>query len=248
MRSVPTTEHVLPDGARRARVLGWCVIAFAILFNIPFSVLGAIFDYPDILRQPAGVVLGRFSEGGSRLIVTWYAFGLSALALVPVAIGLSITPARLSEQPALAIGAALAGALAGVTQAIGLMRWVFAVPVLARHHADPAATAEARLIAAHQFDLLNAWGGVAIGEQIGQALTALFVLLLSLAYRREGARWTALAGFISAALITAGLGEGLALALGADGAVFSLCTIAGFLGLTAWLILSGVRLIRTGRA
>jgi hypothetical protein len=41
-----------------------------------------------------------------------------------------------------------------------------------------------------------------------------------------------------------GTGEGLALALGRDGAAFSTFTVAGFLGLTAWLIATGIGLLR----
>jgi len=226
------------------RLIGSGVIAFAILFNVPFSILGAMFDYPDILRQPAGEVLDRFAQGGASLVLTWYSFGLAALALVPVALALSITPSRLARFPALTIGAAIAGALAGVTQAIGLMRWVFAIPAIAAAHADPTATDQQRLIAEAQFSLLNAWGGVAIGEHIGQLLTALFVALLSVVLWREAARSTATLGQATALMIAIGTGEGLALALGCNGEVFSLLTIAGFLGLTAWLILCGIRLIR----
>ena len=98
--------------------------------------------------------------GGPGLILTWYAFGLTALAFVPVAVALSLTAPRLQRWPALAVGAAVAGALAGLTQAIGLMRWVFVIPGLARAHADARATPDARAAAERAFDLLNAYGGV----------------------------------------------------------------------------------------
>ena len=223
---------------------GIAAIAFAILFNIPFAILASIYEYPDILRRPAGEALDRFAAGGPFLVLTWYGFGLAALALVPLAIFLSITPGRIQNWPALAIGAALAGSLAGVTQAIGLLRWVFAIPAIAAAHANSSASAETRFVAERAFDLLNAWGGVAIGEHIGQMLTALFVLLLSWLQWREGARLTGAIGFATAAIITLGTGEGLSLALGKSGDAFALATIAGFLGLTLWLIVTGVGLIR----
>jgi uncharacterized protein DUF4386 len=223
---------------------GIAAIAFAILFNIPFATLASIYEYPDILRRPAGEALDLFAAGGPFLILTWYGFALAALALVPIAIALSITPGRIQYQPALAIGAALAGSLAGVTQAIGLLRWVFAIPAIAAAHANPSASAETRFAAERAFDLLNAWGGVAIGEHMGQLLTALFVLLLSWLQWREGARLISAIGFATAITIALGTGEGLALALGKSGDAFALATIAGFLGLTLWLILTGVGLIR----
>ena len=223
---------------------GIAATAFAILFNIPFATLASIYEYPDILRRPAGEALDRFAAGGPFLVLTWYGFALAALALVPLAIALSITPGRIQNQPALAIGAALAGSLAGVTQAIGLLRWVFAIPAIAAAHANSSASAETRFAAERAFDLLNAWGGVAIGEHMGQLLTALFVLLLSWLQWREGSPLTSAIGFATAITITFGTGEGLSLALGKSGDVFSIATIAGFLGLTLWFILTGVGLIR----
>ena len=100
-------------------------------------------------------------------------------------------------------------------------------------------------IAAEQtFTVLNLYGGVAIGEHLGQLLTALFVLLLSLIQRSEKSRITAILGLFTAAAIAVGTTEGLAIALGQPGDMFSLATIAGFLGLTVWLIATGLTYLR----
>ena len=223
---------------------GIAAIIFAIIFNIPFSILASIYDYPAILRRPASEALDLFANGGTPLILTWYGFGIAALALVPLAFALSLTRERIWKSPALAIGAAISGALAAIVQAIGLLRWVFAIPAIAAAHVDPAATAEQKFAAEKAFELLNAWGGVAIGEHIGQWLTALFVLLLALIQRSEGAKLTSLLGFATALAIALGTGEGLAIALGANGHLFALLTIAGFMGLTLWLIATGIELLR----
>lgn len=226
--------------------LGISAIALAILFNVPFSVLGAIYDYPDILRRPAGEALSKFAEGGPALILTWYGFALAALALAPLAVGLSITRERLAERPALAIGAAVAGAMAGMAQAIGLLRWVFVIPGLAHSHAT--GTPDAQAAAERAFDLLNAYGGVAIGEHLGQLMTATFVLLLARLQWAEAARKTAAVGYLTAVVMVAGTGEGLALSMGADGSAFGMATIAGFMGLTLWMLGTGVGLIRARSA
>jgi hypothetical protein len=227
--------------------LGAVTIAFAIAFNLPYAVLAAIFDYPAVLRRPAGEVLDLFNAGGAPLILTWHAFAFIALLLVPLACALSLRADRVVKHPALAIGAAIAGSLAGLAQAIGLWRWVFVVPGLARTYVDPAASEMSRLAAENTFNLINLYGGVVIGEHIGQLLTALFVLLLSVVQRREAMRLTARIGFVTATAIAAGTGEGLAIALGRSGDLFSLATIAGFLLLTVWLIATGVRLLRAPR-
>ncbi len=225
-------------------VVGLCAIALAIVFNVPFALLAGSYDYPDVLRRPAGEALALFAAGGAGLVLTWHAFALSALALAPMAIALALTPGRVAEKPALAIGAAIAGSLAGLAQAIGLWRWVFVIPGLARAHADANASPEAKLAAERAFDLLNQYGGVAIGEHLGQLLTALFVLMLACLQWTERTRISAALGFLAAAAIALGTGEGLAIALGQSGEMFSLATIAGFLGLTLWLIATGIGLLR----
>jgi hypothetical protein len=226
------------------RVLGLSAIALAILFNIPYAILASTFDYPDILRRPAGEVLDTFAAGGPSLILTWHAFALAALALIPLTLALSLTPSRMARAPGLAVSAAVLGALAGLAQAIGLWRWVFVIPQLARAHAMPGAPSEVMRSTEAMFEMLNSYGGVAIGEHLGQLLTALFVLTLARLQLSEGARITALAGFSTAAAISFGTTEGLALALGRSGDLFALGTIAGFLGLTLWLILTGIGHLR----
>lgn len=226
------------------RALGLAAIAFAVAFNIPFATLATTFDYPDILRRPAGEILTLFKAGGPSLVLTWYAFAVAALLFVPLSLALSIDARRLTASPGLAVGAAVAGSLAGLAQAVGLVRWVFVVPSLAAAYADPAATDAARMAAENTFNLINLYGGVAIGEHLGQLLTALFVLLLATVQRREGNRITALIGFVAAAAIAVGANEGLAIALGQSGDMFGLVTVAGFLGLSAWLVATGIAVMR----
>jgi hypothetical protein len=230
--------------AAASRPLGLAAIAFAIAFNIPFATLSATFEYPDILRRPAGEILTMFNAGGVSLILTWHAFAVAALVLVPLSVALSMRNGRIVASPALAIGAAIAGSLAGLAQAIGLWRWVFVVPSLASAYVDPAATEATRAAAENTFNLINLYGGVAIGEHLGQLLTALFALLLSLVQLREGNSVTAIIGFGAAAAIAIGTNEGLAIALAKSGDIFGLVTILGFLGLSAWLIATGLTLIR----
>jgi hypothetical protein len=130
---------------------------------------------------------------------------------------------------------------------MGLWRWVFVVPGLARAHADPSSSTETQRAAEQTFDLINQYGGVAIGEHLGQLLTALFVLQLGVLQWREGSRLSARLGIATAVAIVMGTNEGLAIALGLSGELFVLATIAGFLGLTAWLIAAGIGLMRSAR-
>lgn len=225
-----------------ARILGISAIAMAIGFNLPYANLVAIYDYPDILRRPAAEALTRFAEGGVPLILTWHAFAWAALLLVPLSIGLALTAQNRAASDRLAIFASISGALSGTVQAIGLWRWVFVIPSLSRRHAE--GDADAKAAAEGLFDILNAWGGVAIGEHLGQWLLVFFVLALSVLQGRQGRAVTAGIGFATAAAMGVGTTEGLAIALGRNGDLFSLFTIAGFLGLSLWLILIGLQLCK----
>jgi hypothetical protein len=225
-------------------VVGLCAIAFAILFNTPFSILASTFEYPDILRRPSGEVLDAFAAGGSGLILTWHAFAWVAILLVPLSCALALTGGRPERFPALAIGAAIAGSIAGLAQAIGLWRWVFVIPELARSHAAADASPEVKLAVEQAFVILNQYGGVAIGEHIGQLMTALFALLLATLQLREGRRVTGAVGLVAAATIFVGTTEGVAIALGGSGEIFALLTVGGFLVLSLWFVLTGVTRLR----
>lgn len=230
----------------RQPAVGLAALLFAAAFNVPYGILATTFDYPAVLRHPAGEVLRRMADGGAGLILTWHAFALAALAFVPLSIALALRPDRLALHPALAVGAAIAGSLAGLTQAMGLWRWVFAVPHMARLGLDPTATAATQDAVVQSFEVLHLYAGVAIGEHMGQWLTALFVLLQALLQRAEGLRLTAAMGFATAAVLALGTTEGLLIALGRSGEPFVLFTIAGYLGVSAWLAATGLGLLRTG--
>lgn len=230
------------------RLVGAGAVALGIGFNIPYAMLGATYDYPDILRRPAAEALDLFAAGGPSLILTWHGFALAAAALIPLATALAITAERLRTMPALAIAGALTGALSGLVQAMGLWRWVFAVPGLAVAHSAPDSSGDVKLAAEASFDILNAYGGVAIGEQLGQLLLVAFLVCFSLIQGREGRPLMAILAAAAAAPMLFGTGEGLAFALGKSGDIFSLGTIAGFVLLSVWLVMTGFGLMRPARA
>lgn len=227
-------------------LLGLAALLLAAGFNLPFAGLAAQFDYPDILRRPAGEVLEAFAAGGAMLVLTWYAFALSAVALILFAPALALGTADWTRRPGLAVAAALVGALAGLAQAIGLLRWVFAIPGMAADYADPATDAATRAALAMGFDLLNRWGGVAVGEHLGQMLTVVWVALAATQAwtgRLPLSRVAVVPAALAVAGITLGLGEGLALALGHEAPVLGLLAVAGFLALSLWLVVLGAGLV-----
>jgi hypothetical protein len=224
-----------------SRPLGYAMMALGIYLNIPFAILGWIFDYPTILREPAGEILARFSEGGVALLAVWFAFVLAALALVPLA----VLASRVSSS-SLSTGSAIAGVLAGVFQAIGLLRWVFVVPLLANAYMAADATAATRETVVVVFNALHAFAGVAIGEHLGQLATAVWVVSLSAALKNSGHihRWQHYFAVLAAALILVGLVEGFATVRSFDPGLAGIATPVGFIALSVWMVTTGFRLAR----
>ncbi len=160
-------------------VAGILLILVPIAFNVAFFALGKAFDYPDILRKEPDEILRRFAAGGSGLILRWEALLVSALAMLPLAAVLAVA---LGASPTLTVLSVTVGAAAALVQALGLVRWPFAVPDLARRHAaavdGPAGEADRRSVEL-VFATLHRLSGVGIGEHLGYLLTGVWTLLVS---------------------------------------------------------------------
>jgi hypothetical protein len=148
---------------------GLLLLVLPIAYNLLFTLLARGFDYPDILRQPSDQVLERFTAGGSRLVLTWWGFAMSAVLLAPTAVLLSATLA--DANPTVLALATATGLLAALVQFLGLIRWPFAVPYLARLAGDPATTPATRDAVEVVFQTLNRYLGVAVGEHLGYLFT-----------------------------------------------------------------------------
>src|ERR1051325_10101141 len=111
-------------------VAGVVLIATPILFNVTFPLLAQRFDYPDILRRPTHEVLERFRAGGTALILIWWAFALSAVLFAALTILLAI--ATDDGETTIVVLSLVIGVLASLVQFLGLIRWPFLVPYLAR--------------------------------------------------------------------------------------------------------------------
>src|SRR5918996_490690 len=68
------------------------------------------------------------------------------------------------------------GVLAAVVQFLGLARWPFLVPALARTYEDPSSSAAARAATAVVFDSFHRYLGVAVGECLGYLFTGTWTL------------------------------------------------------------------------
>lgn len=166
-------------------IAGVLLIAVPLAFNGAFALLAARFDYPDILRRPTSDVLARFRAGGTPLVLTWWAFALTAVLMVPLVVLLS--RAIDDADPTLLAVATTVGVLAALVQFLGLVRWPFLVPYLARAAADPEASEARREAVDVVFQSFNRYLGVAVGEHLGYGLTGAWTTLAGVALTQTGA-------------------------------------------------------------
>ncbi|MFL5756466.1 MAG: DUF4386 domain-containing protein [Chloroflexota bacterium] len=155
------------------------LIAVPIAFNAAFFELGRAFEYPAILRKEPDEILRRFNAGGSALILRWGALLVSALLMLPLAVLVAVV---LGASPVLTLLSVVVGAVAALVQGLGLVRWPFAVPELARRYVaapdGPEGDATRRTIEV-VFAMLHRLLGVGIGEHLGYLFTGFWTLLVA---------------------------------------------------------------------
>ena len=96
------------------RLTAALLITAAVLTNAAFTVLGTVFNYPDILAEPVDDILTAF-RAHQTAVVAWFAVMAVASALfIPIAIGVG----RLSTHRAMRVAVPV-GIAAGVVQVVG---------------------------------------------------------------------------------------------------------------------------------
>jgi hypothetical protein len=215
-------------GTGLTRVTGAMFVVGAVAFAAAAMVLSATFDWPDILREPADVVLPAVVAGGASLVWTWFA---TAWTYAILAVPILLLPAVLGrrDDPVLRV-ATYAGAASVLLSLIGFLRWVFVVPPLARAYVtgDPAtqAAVAAAWTAQHQF------GGALLGEHLGQLLVIGWSVTLSAIILRTRVLpgWLGVTGLAVSTLYLLNQGDVLATAVPG----FPVWELAGLLGSTGW--------------
>jgi hypothetical protein len=234
----PLSPATSPAGIRRAT--GVLFIVGALAFTASASLLSATFDWPDILREDADVVLPRFAAGGDALVWTWFA---TAWSYAILAIPLMLLPSVLGWRQNPVLGAFTAiGAASVLLSVIGFLRWVFVVPALAA--AYQAADGTGRSAVAAAWLAQHQYGGALLGEHLGQALAIAWSIAVSVLLLRTRVlpRWLGLLGILTSVLYLFNQGDILSTALPGF-PVFDLMGLIGSTGWGLWIVVLGVTLV-----
>jgi Domain of unknown function (DUF4386) len=219
------------------------LVLVPVAFNVAFGLLAARFDYPDILRRPTDEVLGRFHQGGSSLVLLWWSFALSAVLFAPLVILLSHSLDG-ADAALLSVGATV-GVLAATVQFLGLMRWPFLVPYLARVVAEPDATPVRREAVDVVFQSLNRYLGVAVGEHLGYGLTGAWSVLAGAAIMQSTAApsWLGVIGIIVGGVLMLCSLEFVGRFEPTGWKLAEGLTPVAYIGWSLWLVATGIALV-----
>jgi len=225
------------------KLTGILFITGALLVNIPFNLLIVNFEYPDILREPTGYILTQFQAGGTGLIFTWLAFAWVGLPLFFAIILLRQIMAE--EKIPYLWSATIAGVIGAIAQMIGLLRWVFVVPILAQLYTAPTSSEATKDAVVVVFQVVHQYGGVVLGEHIGQMFTIIWMFLVSIAMLKSTMfrPWLGWSGIFVSAVYVLAQTELLATVI----PNFFVAPEAGLIGSILWLvwmIALGVYLLR----
>jgi hypothetical protein len=219
------------------------LIALPIAFNAAFASLAAKFDYPDILRRPTEEVLERFRRGGSSLVLLWWGFATTAVLLAPLAV---LVSGALSEADSilLTLGTTV-GVLAAVVQFLGLIRWPFLVPYLARAIADPDVTPARKEAIDVVFQSFNRFLGVAVGEHLGFLLTGAWSILVGIAMAQTTAvpPWLGIVGIVVGAVLALCALEFVGPFEASGWKLAAAATPIAYIVWSLWLLATGVALL-----
>jgi hypothetical protein len=222
------------------KIIGILLIIGALALFVPYTLLTITFDYPGILREETGVILTRFKAGGNALIRTWFAFALVGLPLLGAYVLLG---QKLESKAWFVRLATIVGILGLVVQMIGLLRWTFVVPVLAANFANGnEMTKEASKVA---FQVIHQYGGVILGEHLGQLFTIGWTILMSMAFQKRKLfpKWLIGMGYVASGIYLMAQAELFATVM----PDFPVWDLAGFLGSTLlliWLVIVGVKFLK----
>lgn len=182
--------------AGAGRLAAATLIAQFLLIFTTFAVLSSAINWPASLDDPASVALPRLITQAGPVMLGYGSYLIAALLLVPATAGLN---GRLGLSGPIAGLALSLATLSAIAKAIGISRWLFAMPGLAQAYVAPGADQPTVSLI---YETLNAYAG-GIGEALGVGLVSgVWTLLIGGAVLRSPG---VIAKVLGAFLVIAGL-------------------------------------------
>jgi hypothetical protein len=186
--------------AIRRQAAVFLIIEFLLIFA-PLIILGVAINWPASLDEPASVNLPLILEQYMAMMTGYAIYLVYSLLFWPMAYltGRAIVIDDTSNT--LFRVASGFAALSALARALGIVRWLFAMPVLARLYTNPAVTENFKESISMVYEMLNAYAG-GIGELLGVSLFASIWLVLICMLLIRSSQWPNWLGYFG--LIVAG--------------------------------------------
>jgi len=141
--------------------------------------------------------------------------------------------------------AATIGVLAAIVQFLGLIRWPFLVPYLARVAAEPDASPARREAVDIVFQAFNRYLGVAVGEHLGFLLTGTWSILVGAALTQTtvAPTWLGIPGVVIGAVLAMCSLEFVGPFERAGWKLAGILTPITYVAWSLWLIATGIALL-----
>jgi hypothetical protein len=165
---------------------GGILILREAVFYTGFAILNGAINWPASLGLPAAEVFGLLRDQGGAMFAGYYVYMLSSFMFIPIAVCLRWLVAGEDDLTTILADIALAFAIVSAAfRVLGILRWLFAMPVLSQAYLDPASSEALRQAALLNYDMLSAYAGQT-GEHLGVRLTGtLFLGFFALAFLRS---------------------------------------------------------------
>jgi len=154
-----------------------------VLLFTGFTVLAAVFDFPDVLRLPAPERLALFEAGKAVIVPAYWVLAMTGITQVLLTVLLYRTLGAAGTAGLLAL---VFGILTGFGQAMGFGRWAILVPWLAAQMSDPATTEAGREAVALIEGAFNRYAGMLVGEHLSNICWGFWLFFTGLSVRRTG--------------------------------------------------------------
>jgi hypothetical protein len=191
------------------------IIEFLLIFP-PLMILGAAINWPASLDEPASVNLPLIFEQYAGMMAGYSFYLAYSLLFWPVAYLTGRVIVGDDAENALFRVASGFAVLSALARALGIVRWLLAMPVLAQFYTAPTATPELKASISVVYEMLNSYAG-GVGELLGVSLFAVIWLMLIsilIIHKVNWPNWLGYFGFVAAASLFLNLLEAIGIDMG----------------------------------
>jgi hypothetical protein len=233
------SEQSLSSKKSLYTITGWLMIAESLLIFVPLTVLGSAVNWPKSLSDPASKILPLLVQNASAVRFGYLVYLVYSILFGVIAL---LVARALHDEKSDSIWLSIAGGFgiaSMITRCLGIIRWLVAMPTLAKLYTDSTISTATRESIVVVYRVLNDYAG-SVGEMLGVSLFAglwLAIVSLRILQTKLLPKWLGFLGLVSATLLAVQLAKLFGVDLGA----FISISVSV---LQLWFLVMGIVLLR----